>query len=88
MILDLVKYPAVNTEKYAGLIERHKQYSFDVDGRLTKPQIRKLIEELLGVKVLAINTHRPPRKNKRFGSKASLKRVILTVDSSIDLINK
>ncbi len=84
-MLDLVKYPVIRTEKATRLIENN-QFSFDVDGRLTKPQIRKLIEEFFDVKVLAVNTHRPPRKMKRFGSQAKFKRVIVTVNSDVTLL--
>lgn len=85
MMLDLVKYPAIHTEKTTRLVENN-QVSFDVDVRITKPQIRKLIEEFFNVKVLAVNTHRPPRKKNRLGSKPSYKRVIVTVDSDVILL--
>lgn len=80
-MIDLVKYPVL-TEKSARLIENN-QYTFDVDLRLSKPQIKKLIEELFKVAVICVNTHRPPRKKKRVGLsegfKTSYKRVIVTV---------
>ncbi len=83
MMIDLVKYPVL-TEKTARLIENN-QYTFDVDLRLSKPQIKKLIEELFEVVVISVNTHRPPRKKKRLGLsqgfKTSYKRVIVTVKS-------
>lgn len=83
MMIDLVKYPVL-TEKSARLIENN-QYTFDVDLRLSKPQIKKLIEELFEVVVISVNTHRPPRKKKRLGLsqgfKTSYKRVIVTVKS-------
>ncbi len=41
MMIDLVKYPVL-TEKSVRLIENN-QYTFDVDLRLHKPQIKKLI---------------------------------------------
>lgn len=85
MMLDLVKYPVIRTEKSTRLIENN-QFSFDVDMRLTKPQIKKLIEEFFNVKVLAVNTHRPPRKFKRMGAKSNYKRVIVTVDSNDSLL--
>lgn len=84
-MLDLVKYPVIRTEKATRLIENN-QFSFDVDVRLTKPQIRKLIEEFFNVKVLAVNTHRPPRKMKRFNSQPKFKRVIVTVESDVTLL--
>lgn len=85
MMLDLVKYPVIRTEKATRLIENN-QFSFDVDVRLTKPQIRKFVEEFFNVKVLAVNTHRPPRQMKRLSSKASYKRVIVTVESNVTLL--
>jgi large subunit ribosomal protein L23 len=72
MMIDLVKY-IVLTEKSVRLIENN-QYTFDVDVRLTKPQIKKLIEKFFEVKVIAVNTHRLP-----YNSKTQNKRVIVTV---------
>lgn len=86
MMLDLVKYPVISTEKATRLIENN-QFSFDVDVRLTKPQIRKLVEEFFNVKVLAVNTHRPPRKNKRLSSRVNSKRVIITISGDVTLLN-
>ena len=85
MMLDLVKYPVIRTEKATRLIENN-QVSFDVDVRLTKPQIRKFVEEFFNVKVLAVNTHRPPRKIKRLSSKPTSKRAIVTVKSDVSLL--
>ena len=84
-MLDLIKYPVIRTEKTTRLIENN-QFSFDVDVRLTKPQIRKLIEEFFKITVLAVNTHRPPRKKKRLGSKSNYKRVIITVNTDVTLL--
>jgi len=85
MMLDLVKYPVIQTEKATRLIENN-QFSFDVDVRLTKPQIRKLVEEFFNVKVLAVNTHRPPRKNKRITSRVNSKRVSITIGGNVTLL--
>ena len=85
MMLDLVKYPVIRTEKATRLIE-NKQFSFDVDVRLTKTQIRKLVEEFFNVKVLAVNTHRPPRKNKRVSSRLNSKRVIITIGGDVTVL--
>ena len=64
MIIDLVKYPIL-TEKSVRLIQ-NTQYTFDVDLKLNKLQIKKLIQDLFKVNVLAVNTHRPPKKKKKF----------------------
>lgn len=73
-MIDLVKY-LVLTEKSVRLIENN-QYTFDIDIRLTKPQIKKLIEDFFQVKVVAVNTHRLPSRTK-----TRHKRVIVTVKS-------
>lgn len=79
--IELVKYP-VFTEKSVRLIANN-QYTFDIDVKLTKPEIKKIIKELFQVDVLAVNTHRPPRKKRRLGItngfKSSNKRVIITI---------
>ena len=70
------------TEKSARILENN-QYTFDVDPSLSKPEIRHIIEESFQVKVLSINTHRPPRKNRRLGQyqgySTQVKRVIFTL---------
>ena len=80
-MIDLVKSPVL-TEKATRLLENN-QYTFDVDLSLTKTTIKALIEELFDVKVVAVNTHRPPRRKRRLGrvvsSRARLKRVIVTL---------
>lgn len=82
-MIDLIKYPIL-TEKSVRLIENN-QYTFDVDLRLNKPQIKKLMEDFFKVTVIAVNTHRPPRKTRRLGSykgfKSQYKRVIVTIKS-------
>jgi large subunit ribosomal protein L23 len=52
-MIDLVKYSYYR--KSYRLIEKN-QYTFDVDPRLTKPQIKKVFENLFQVNVLAVNT--------------------------------
>ena len=81
MMIDLIKSYAA-TEKSSFLFDNNK-LSLLVDLRLSKPQIKILIEELLKVVVVSVNTHRPPRKRKRLGLsqgfKTSYKRVIVTI---------
>nr|YP_009538391.1 ribosomal protein L23 [Capsosiphon fulvescens]AWX64080.1 ribosomal protein L23 [Capsosiphon fulvescens]AYV89997.1 ribosomal protein L23 [Capsosiphon fulvescens] len=83
-MIDLVSHPVI-TEKSCRLIETN-QYTFDVDPRLTKPQIKKVFENLFQVSVIAVNTHLPPVKKKRLGRqmgyKTRYKRVIITIKSS------
>nr|YP_009184833.1 ribosomal protein L23 [Jenufa perforata]ALO62887.1 ribosomal protein L23 [Jenufa perforata] len=82
MIRNLVKNPVL-TEKSSKVLVAKNQYTFDVDIRLTKPQIKKLFEDLFEVKIFAINTHRLPQKKTQLGRatgfKPKFKRAILTL---------
>jgi large subunit ribosomal protein L23 len=81
-MIDLVKYP-VFTEKTSIILSNNRQYTFDVDKRLTKTQIKKLFESLFQVNVISVNTHIPPRKTVRVGIargyRPSYKRAIITL---------
>nr|YP_009491882.1 ribosomal protein L23 [Lacunastrum gracillimum]AWI68055.1 ribosomal protein L23 [Lacunastrum gracillimum] len=80
--LNFIKYP-VRTEKAFTAMFKSQQYTFDVDPRLTKSQIKKLFEDLFQVNIVSINTHIPPRKKVRVGTvqgyRPRLKRVIFTL---------
>nr|AWX53359.1 ribosomal protein L23 [Halochlorococcum sp. NIES-1838] len=80
-MIDLVKYPVI-TEKSCKLIENNI-YTFDVDARLTKPQIKKVFEQLFNVTIVSVNTHLPPTRKKRLGLqqgyKSRYKRAIITI---------
>lgn len=82
IMVDFVKYPVV-TEKTYQMFFKNRQYTFDVDLRLTKPQIKKLFEQLFQVNVIGINTHRPPRQKRGSsvtkGYKSRYKRIIVTL---------
>ncbi len=83
MIIDLVKYPVVTEKSVLGIM--NSQYTFDVDLKLNKSQIKKLIQDLFKVNVIAVNTHRPPKKKNVLGAskgyRSSYKRVIITLKS-------
>ncbi|HAG81406.1 MAG TPA: 50S ribosomal protein L23 [Cyanobacteria bacterium UBA11162] len=80
-LADLVLRPIV-TEKATLLLEQNK-YVFEVILKATKPQIKAAIESLFDVKVVAVNTLRPPRKKRRVGKfigyKPQYKRAIVTL---------
>jgi len=93
--LDFIKYPVL-TKKTRAILSKLNQHTFDVDPRLSKPQIKKLFEKFFNVDVIAINTHIPPRKKRNVrsiqGYKPQYKRAIITLkkDQSLNynLINK
>lgn len=78
---DLIRRPIV-TEKATMLMEQNK-YTFEVTPKATKPEIKAAIEDLFQVKVLQVNTQRPPRKERRVGKftgfKPQYKRAIVTL---------
>jgi large subunit ribosomal protein L23 len=81
-IVDLVKYPIITQKTYIALF-KNCQYTFDVDLRLTKPQIKNLFETLFNVNVISVNTHIPPRQKIRVGFaegfRPQYKRAIITL---------
>ena len=81
-MVDLIKYPVITQKTYIALYT-NRQYTFDVDSRLAKPQIKKIFETLFNVNVIAVNTHTPPRKKLRVGLaqgfRPRYKRAIITV---------
>lgn len=80
--IDLVKYPVITEKTYIALF-KNRQYTFDVDVRLNKTQIKKLFENLFNVNVIGVNTHIPPRKKIRVGIaqgfRPRYKRAIITL---------
>ncbi|MBD2258102.1 50S ribosomal protein L23 [Pseudanabaena sp. FACHB-2040] len=82
-LADIIRRPLV-TEKATLLLENN-QYTFEVDPKATKPQIKSAIEELFDVRVVSVNTLMPPRKKRRMGRfmghRAQYKRAVVTLAS-------
>lgn len=57
----------VISEKSYNLIETQKQYTFQVDRRANKNQIRRAVQEAFDVKVVKVNTVNVKSKPKRQG---------------------
>eukprot|EP00245_Coleochaete_scutata_P006112 TRINITY_DN20265_c0_g1_i1.p1 TRINITY_DN20265_c0_g1~~TRINITY_DN20265_c0_g1_i1.p1 ORF type:complete len:164 (+),score=36.00 TRINITY_DN20265_c0_g1_i1:110-601(+) len=89
--VEWVKKPVL-TEKSIKILQRN-QYTFDVDQRASKPQMKAWVEAFFNVKVVAMNSHRPPRKTRRMGMLVGHpvrhKRMIVTLkeDDTIPLFN-
>ena len=62
---DIIKRPII-TEKANSAIEQGK-YTFEVDRRADKNEIKAAIEELFNVKVLSVNVINGLKKEKRVG---------------------
>ena len=91
-ILSLVKYPIL-TEKTIRLIEQN-QYSFAIDPKANKVDLKQAIEQLFDVKVISVNTSLLPLRKRRvgkfIGKKARYKRAIvkLAPEDSISLFEE
>ena len=72
------------TEKGTRMSEEQNQYLFRVAKEANKMEIKKAVEELFDVRVMAVNTMRRKGKKKRartsqFGTTASWKRAVVKV---------
>lgn len=63
---EIIKRPII-TEKSLQLVENLNQYTFEVDRRANKVQIKKAVEELFNVSVVKVNVINTTPKQKRVG---------------------
>ena len=89
---DIIKQVLL-TEKGTRLSEEQNKYLFRVSKEANKVEIKRAVEELFSVRVMAVNTMRRKGKKKRqrttnFGTTASWKRAVVTLhkEDSINLI--
>nr|YP_010336356.1 ribosomal protein L23 [Goniotrichopsis reniformis]UNJ14762.1 ribosomal protein L23 [Goniotrichopsis reniformis] len=86
--LEIIKYPVI-TDKTTRLLENN-QYSFLVSPKANKILIKKSIELIFNVKVIAVNTYHMPKKKRRIGKyegyRSHYKKAIVKLASS-DSIN-
>ncbi len=78
---DIIYRPVISEKTY-GLLDENK-YTFVVDPRANKTQIKQAVEGIFEVKVLSVNTMNRPGKRKRrgliVGKRPDTKRAIVTV---------
>jgi len=80
---DIIK-KVLLTEKGTRLTEEQGKFLFRVDRDANKVEIKRAVEELFSVRVMAVNTMRRKGKKKRqrtahFGTTAAWKRAVVTV---------
>jgi|tagenome__1003787_1003787.scaffolds.fasta_scaffold12457550_1 large subunit ribosomal protein L23 len=85
---DVIVAPVVSEKSY-GLIDEGK-YTFIVDPRSNKTEIKLAVEKIFGVQVASVNTINRPGKTRRTrfgtGKRKDTKRAIVTLKSgSIDI---
>jgi large subunit ribosomal protein L23 len=87
---DIILAPVVSEKSY-DLIEHNNTYTFEVDPRSNKEQIKHAVEQVFAVKVLRVNTMNRKGKVKRtgykLGKRKDVKRAVVTLaeGDSIDL---
>nr|YP_009732821.1 ribosomal protein L23 [Buxbaumia aphylla]QHU77163.1 ribosomal protein L23 [Buxbaumia aphylla] len=85
--MDEIKCPVL-TEKTIRLLEKN-QYTFEVNYKSTKTQIKFWIEKFFNVKVKGMNSHIPPEKKKKIGPiighSRRYKRMIITLQSGYSI---
>lgn len=69
---EIIKKPII-TEKSMLLVENENKYTFSVDKRANKIQIKKAVEELFNVKVVKVNKINTLPKKKRVGQHQGFK---------------
>ncbi|RKN46760.1 50S ribosomal protein L23 [Streptomyces hoynatensis] len=78
---DILLKPVVSEKSYA-LLDENK-YTFIVDPRANKTQIKQAVQAVFSVKVIGVNTINRQGKRKRtrtgYGRRASTKRAIVTL---------
>lgn len=78
---DIILSPVVSEKSYAAV--QNKRYSFFVDIRVKKSEIKKAIEEIFKVKVLNISTmnikSKPKRLGRSVGTSTRKKRAVVTL---------
>jgi len=64
-LADVIRKPLI-TEKATNALDLN-QYTFEVDHRAAKPDIKAAVESMFDVKVIGVNTMNPPRRTRRVG---------------------
>ena len=64
-LADVIRRPLI-TEKATRALEQN-QYTFEVDHRAAKPDIKAAVELMFAVKVADVNVINEPGKTRRFG---------------------
>ncbi len=88
---DIIVRPIVSEKTY-GLMDEGK-YTFEVDPRSNKTEIKIAIEQIFGVKVASVNTINRKGKARRtrfgLGKRKDVKRAIVTIagDAGIDIFS-
>ncbi len=87
---DILKRPVITEKSSAAMAE--DKYTFDVDVRANKTQVKKAVEEIFEVKVANVNIINYRPKKKRMGryqgyTNKRRKAIVTLKEGQIDLFN-
>ncbi len=78
-LADVIRRPLI-TEKATKALELN-QYTFEVDHRAAKPDIKAAVEKMFDVRVVGVSTMNPPRRTRRVcrfsGKRAQVKKAVV-----------
>lgn len=81
---DIIRRPVVTEKSMTAMADR--QYTFIVDIKANKSQIKRAVEEVFGVEVEEVKTIRyngkPKRQGVHFGKRADYKKAIVKLSES------
>ena len=86
---DILLAPVISEKSYDRISESNS-YTFFVDPKTDKPQIKKAVEQMFGVSVLRVNTMYRKGKKKRFGyiyGQQSTKKIAIVTLPELSLIH-
>jgi large subunit ribosomal protein L23 len=72
-LYEIVRRPII-TEKSQEQVDLAGQYTFEVDRRANKQQVKEAIERIFNVTVMSVNISTVPAKRGRYGSRSVVKR--------------
>lgn len=72
-VYEILKRP-ITTEKSNVQAEYYGQYTFQVDRRANKLQVKEAVEKIFDVNVISVNTMNMPAKRGRFGRRRLLRK--------------
>lgn len=82
---DIIKYP-VSTEKAMRLMEAENKIVFLVDLKVSKPEIKKAVEEVFEAKVDKVNTMITPKGKKKAFVKFSMETPAIDVATKLGIM--
>ena len=85
---DVIITPIVSEKSY-DLIEQHRTYTFQVDPRSNRAEVKLAVESIFGVKVERVNIINRKGKRKRtgfvIGQRADTKRALVTLAEGAEI---